>query len=62
MDFAEVKAIADRVLGDNKVTKKEWAELDAAIDADGIFSEAELQLIQDILKMYSRGEIEFEDD
>ncbi len=58
MDFAHVKAIAERALADGMLTSEENDEIEAAIYADGIVSPEELALLEAIGQKVRDGEIQ----
>ncbi len=57
MDIAAVKAIVERALEDGKLTSAENDEIEAAIMADGIISDAELELLESVGRKVRSGEI-----
>ncbi len=57
MDFNQVKAIVDKALEDGALTSAENDEIEAAIMADGIISDEELELLESIGRKVRSGEI-----
>lgn len=61
MDLSSVRAIAQRALADGKLTSQENDEIEAAILADGVISDQELQLLEQIGQRVRSGEIQLVD-
>ncbi len=60
MNWAEVKAIAERALADGTLTQAELDEIMAAIMADDRISDEEQELMASIQQKVLRGEIKLE--
>jgi len=61
MDISSVQAIVRRALADGKLTSQENDEIEAAILADGVISDPELQLLEMIGRKVRSGEIQLVD-
>lgn len=61
MDFSKVKAIAQQALADGQLTSEENDQIEAAILADGVISDQELQLLDMIGRKVKSGEIKLVD-
>lgn len=58
MEYSQVKALVDRALEDGVLTPEEMTEIDQAIQADGVISEEERALIDELYARFMRGEIQ----
>lgn len=58
MEWAEVRAVAEKALADGKLTATEREEILAAIMADGEVSPEEMALVDQIAERITRGEID----
>lgn len=61
MDFSRVKAIARQALADGQLTSEENDQIEAAILADGVISDQELQLLDMIGRKVRSGDIKLVD-
>lgn len=61
MDITTVRAIAQRALADGKLTAQENDQIEAAVMADGVISDQELQLLEMIGRKVRSGEIQLVD-
>lgn len=61
MDISSVQAIVQRALADGKLTSQENDQIEAAILADGVISDRELQLLEMIGRKVRSGEIQLVD-
>jgi tellurite resistance protein len=58
MEWAEVRAVAEKALADGKLTAAEREEILAAIMADGEVSPEEMALVDQIAERITKGEID----
>lgn len=58
MQFTQVKAIVDRALEDGVLTPEEMEEIEQAVHADGLVSEEERALLDELYARFMRGEIQ----